>query len=116
VLERETLHVMDDKHRIALVETRTRGDDESPEQLIRFQFGNNLDSASLELDHHAQIISYEEYYPYGSTSYQAANAAIKANVNRYRYTGLERDEETRLNYHGRGITRRGWGGGRVPIR
>ena len=29
-LERETLHVMDDKQRIALVETRTQGDDGSP--------------------------------------------------------------------------------------
>ena len=29
-LERETLHVMDDKQRIALVETRTQGNDGSP--------------------------------------------------------------------------------------
>ena len=41
-LERETLHVMDDKQRIALVETRTQGDDDSPAQLIRYQFGNHL--------------------------------------------------------------------------
>ena len=37
-LERESLHVMDDKQRIALVETRTQGDDGSPVQLIRYQF------------------------------------------------------------------------------
>ncbi len=42
-----------------------------PTQLIRYQFGNHLGSASLELDDQAQIISYEEYHPYGSTSYQA---------------------------------------------
>ena len=35
----------------------------SPAQLIRYQFGNHLGSASLELDDQAQIISYEEYYP-----------------------------------------------------
>ena len=29
-LVRETLHIMDDKQRIALVETRTQGDDGSP--------------------------------------------------------------------------------------
>ena len=98
-LERETLHVMDDKQRIALVETRTQGADGSPGQLIRFQFGNHLGSASLELDDQAKIISYEEYYPYGSTSYQAADATIKAAAKRYRYTGMERDEETGLNYH-----------------
>jgi hypothetical protein len=59
-LERETLHIMDDKQRIALVETRTQGNDPAPPQLIRYQFGNHLGSASLELDEQAQIISYEE--------------------------------------------------------
>ena len=60
VLERETLHIMDDKQRIALVETRTQGNEPGvPAQLIRYQFSNHLDSACLELDHNAQIISYE---------------------------------------------------------
>ena len=101
-LERETLHVMDDKQRIALVETKiiTNPDDESPAQLIRFQFGNHLGSASLELDDKANVISYEEYYPYGSTSYHAVDKSIKATAKRYRYTGKERDEETGLYYHG----------------
>ena len=99
VLERETLHVMDDKQRIALVETKTQGIDDSPPQLIRYQFGNHLGSASLELDHQAKIISYEEYYPYGCTSYQAVDAVTKAAAKRYRYTGMERDEETGLEYH-----------------
>ncbi len=62
-LERETLHVMDDKQRVALVETRTQGDDGSPAQLTRYQFGNHLGSASLELDETGRIISYEEYLP-----------------------------------------------------
>lgn len=100
ILERETLHIMDDKQRIALVEARTQGDDGSPEQLIRYQFGNHLGSASLELDDQARIISYEEYYPYGSTSYQAVDASIKAAAKRYRYTGKEQDEESGLYYHG----------------
>jgi hypothetical protein len=43
-LERETLHVMDDKQRIALVETRTQGNDGSPSQLVRYQFSNHLSS------------------------------------------------------------------------
>ena len=98
-LERETLHIMDDKRRIALVETRTKGDDPSPEQVIRYQFGNHLGSASLELDDKAQIISYEEYYPYGSTAYQAVRSQTEKGK-RYRYTGKERDEESGLYYHG----------------
>ena len=86
-LERETLHVMDDKHRIALVETRcwTRATRWPHGQLIRYQFGNHLGSASLELDQRGQVISYEEYYPYGSTSYQAVRGQLKT-AKRHRYT------------------------------
>jgi RHS repeat-associated protein len=98
-LERDTLHVMDDKRRIALVETRVQGSDGSPKLLIRFQLGNHLGSASVELDDKSNVISYEEYYPYGSTSYQAVDKGLKAAAKRYRYTGKERDEETGLNYH-----------------
>ncbi len=102
-LEREILHVMDDKQRIALVETKTKDvsvpEGTLPETLIRYQFGNHLGSASLELDNVGQIISYEEYYPYGSTSYQAVRSQTET-PKRYRYTGMERDEESGLNYHG----------------
>lgn len=61
---------------------------------------NHLGSASLELNEAGDIISYEEYYPYGCTSYQAVDASIHAAAKRYRYTGKERDEETGLAYHG----------------
>ncbi len=98
-LERETLHIMDDKQRIALIETRTQGNDDSSVQVIRYEFGNHLDSASLELDDHAQIISYEEYLQYGSTSYQAVRSQTETSK-RYRYTGKERDEESGLYYYG----------------
>jgi RHS repeat-associated protein len=99
VLERQTLHVMDDTQRIALVETRSQGDDGSPAKLIRFQFGNHLGSSSLETDDDANVISYEEYLPYGSSSFQAVDKAINAAAKRYRYTGRERDEESGLSYH-----------------
>jgi RHS repeat-associated protein len=101
-LERGTLHVMDDKQRIALVETRTlprTPDPNDPLLLIRYQFGNHLGSASLELDEQAQIISYEEYSPYGSSTYQAVRSQTET-AKRYRYTGKERDEETGLYYYG----------------
>jgi RHS repeat-associated protein len=102
ILERETLHIMDNHQRIALVETRTLdslGKDTAPAQLIRYQLGNHLGSSSLELDEQAQIISYEEYTPYGSSSYQAVRSQTES-AKRYRYTGKERDEESGLYYHG----------------
>jgi hypothetical protein len=88
---------MDDKLRMALVETRTQGNDSAPQQLIRYQFGNHLGSASLELNYQEQIITYEEYTPYGSTSYQAVHSQTET-PKRYQYTGKERDEESGLYY------------------
>lgn len=102
-LEHEVLHIMDDKQRIALVETRTvdtAGDDHAPPELVRYQFSNHLNSATLELDSEAKIVSYEEYTPYGSTSYQAVRKDIQVPLKRYRFSGKERDEECGLYYYG----------------
>src|SRR5262249_10808411 len=73
-LDRESAHTRGDKKRIVGVETRPQATGPAPPQLIRYQFGNHLGSTSLELDQQAQIISYEEYTPYGSTSYQAVRS------------------------------------------
>jgi RHS repeat-associated protein len=98
-LERETLHVMDDKRRIALVETKTIGKNAAASPITRYQFDNHLGSAVLELGEHSEIISYEEYYPYGSTSYQAVRHNVEVSPKRYRYTSKERDQETDLYYN-----------------
>lgn len=97
-LERETLHLLDDEQRIAIIETRTHGTDRGPRQLIRYQYTNHLGSTCLELDGKAKIVSYEEYYPYGATSYQAVRSTTET-PKRYRYTSMERDEGTGLSYH-----------------
>jgi RHS repeat-associated protein len=90
---------MDGQKRVALVETRTQGNEPGvPEQLIRYQYDNHIGSACLELDHLAAVITYEEYTPFGSTSYQAVRSQTET-PKRYRYGGKERDEESGLNYH-----------------
>ncbi|HNK16553.1 MAG TPA: RHS repeat-associated core domain-containing protein, partial [Nitrospira sp.] len=66
----------------------------------RYQYTNHLGTANLELDDAAEVITYEEFNPYGTSSYRAANSAIEVSAKRYRYTGQERDEETGLAYHG----------------
>ncbi|MBC7894548.1 MAG: hypothetical protein H7066_03990 [Cytophagaceae bacterium] len=99
-LERTTLHVMDGVSRVAMVETRTVGDDGTPVRLTRYQVPNHLGSASLELGDDARIISYEEYYPYGGTSHEAHAGSLEASAKRYRFTGMERDDETGLSLHG----------------
>ena len=103
VLERQTLHVLDDKKLIALVESRTivNGNEaDEPTMVQRYQLPNHLESACLELDAHGGLISYEEYHPYGTSAYQAMNTAAEVSLKRYRYTSKERDEETGLYYHG----------------
>ena len=98
-MERETLHVAFSADRSALIETRTVGLDPGPAQLVRYQYGNHLGSATLELDDVAAIISYEEYFPFGGTSYQAVRSQTET-PKRYRFSGKERDEESDLAYHG----------------
>lgn len=103
-LERQTLHVMDDRQRIALVDTKTVDAGAPagalPSRTIRYQFGNQLGTACLELDASGGVISYEEYYPFGGTSYQAGRSLAEVSLKRYRYIGRERDEETGFNYNG----------------
>lgn len=103
LLERQTLHVMDDKRRVALVETKT-ADATVPafalSTRLRFQLENHVGSSTMELDDAGAVISYEEYFPFGGTSFHAAISAVDVSLKRYRYTGKERDEETGLYYHG----------------
>ena len=102
-LEREIQHVMDDQSRVALIEIKTVSDEvlvSSPIPVIRYQLGNHLGSASLELSDDGNIVSYEEYHPYGTTSYHAGTSVVEESPKRYRYTGMERDEETGFSYHG----------------
>lgn len=99
-LERRTIRIMGQDHCFAMLEARNDVDDGTAAQLLRYQLHNHLESATLELDESASIISYEEYHPFGTTAYKALNAAVKAAAKRYRFTGKERDEETGLYYHG----------------
>jgi RHS repeat-associated protein len=102
-LERQSVQMSDGRVRIALVETAPVEDSKNvvePSALQRYQLGNHLGSAVIELDSNAQTISYEEYYPYGSTSFQLGRTAVEVSLKRYRYTGKERDSENAFYYHG----------------
>jgi RHS repeat-associated protein len=97
---RETVHIADSGTPIAMVETRTQGSEPGvPARVIRYQLANHLGSIALELDDRADVISYQEYYPYGGTSYESLRGQ-NAGRRRYRYTGKERDAESGFYYHG----------------
>ena len=102
VSERSTVHIMDDKSRVAIIDRQTveNGVAVTAPVNYRYQYSNHLGSASLELDQTAQIISYEEYHPFGTTSYWSGQSESEVKKKRYRYVGKERDEETGLYYYG----------------
>jgi RHS repeat-associated protein len=101
-LERETLRIADETRCIALVETKTKdaASASGGTPTARYQYANHLGSASLELSDTAAVISYEEYFPYGETSFQSADASVEVSAKRFRYTDKERDAETELYYYG----------------
>jgi RHS repeat-associated protein len=100
VEEIESHHVIDGEHRMLLVEDVIESDRTGATlgPLYRYQYCNHLGSSCLELDLQAAVISYEEYHPYGTTAYRAARSQTEA-AKRYRFTGMERDEESGLAYH-----------------
>src|SRR5262249_2422078 len=53
-----------------------------------------------EIDQQGAIVSFEEYYPFGSTSLQSGRSQIEVQLKRYRYLGKERDEESGFYYYG----------------
>ncbi len=95
-VERTSLHLTDDKAKIALIDYDTQ----SLTTTIRYQYTNHLDSASLELDETGAIISYEEYHPFGTTSYRSGRTETEVSLKRYKYVHKELDNETGLYYYG----------------
>lgn len=97
--ENNTLHVMDNQNRIAILRV---GDafpgDGAPELTVKYQLGDHLGSSNVVIGGKDssvnEFINREEYYPYGETSF--GNFAKK----RYRFSSKERDEESGLYYHG----------------
>ena len=72
----------------------------NPSTIIRYQYDNHLGSACLVLDELGAIISYEEYHPFGTTSYRSGRSETEVSLKLYKYCGKERDEETGLYYYG----------------
>ena len=102
VEEIETLHLFVSEISILLVDDVLKAPPGSAgvQTLYRYQYCDHAASVSAELDETAQVISREEYHPYGTSAYRAANSAVEAPKKRYRYTGMERDEESGLSRHG----------------
>lgn len=66
---------------------------------IRWGYDNLVGSVGLEVDGDGNIISFEEYYPFGGTAIFAARSQVEADYKTVRYSGRERDA-TGLYYYG----------------
>ena len=93
-----TLHVMDDQSRVALVRVGQALDERDVSPHVQYHLGDHLGSSHLvvggENSSGSQFINREEYFPYGETSFGSFGRK------RYRYSGKERDEESGLYYYG----------------
>jgi RHS repeat-associated protein len=93
MLENNTLHVMDDQGRIAMVRVGQPVDkDTTP--AVKLHLSDHLGSSNVMIDMAGAWVNREEYTPYGETSFGSFG------MKRYRFTGKERDEESGLYYHG----------------
>ena len=105
ILKRQTLRVMDDDTCVAIFHYWEQDDLQREVEQVgtrkrRYQLDNHLGSVSLEVDDDAQIISYEEYFPYGGTAFMAGKNQQEVKLKDYRYSGKERDDSTGLYYYG----------------
>ncbi len=65
----------------------------------RFSYDNLIGSSGLETDGDGNLLSQEEYYPFGGTSVLVADADSGIDYKTHRYSGKERDA-TGLYYYG----------------
>lgn len=100
----ESLHISDGSKVVCTIETQTAPTDAKTEMkvLTRFQLSDHLRSTALELDDSTstRLISYEEFSPFGATTYIAGANLIEVRRKKYRLSGKERDNETGLSYFG----------------
>jgi RHS repeat-associated protein len=91
--ENNRIYVIDDKQRVALVPVGSPyPQDQGP--AVQYHLGDHLGSSNVVVDSGGVLTNREEFTPYGETS--LGSFAKK----RYRFTGMERDEESGLSYHG----------------
>ncbi len=105
ILKRFTSHISDGNNNIALIhaweiDTLSRETDDIANKKIHYQLSDHLGSASLELDESGDVITYEEYFPFGGSSFIAGRNKRDIDLKDYRYSGKERDDFTGLYYFG----------------
>jgi RHS repeat-associated protein len=106
IKERQTLRVMNGDNCVAIFYhmnkdiTHSKNENQHQDQ-CRYQLSDHLGSIGLEISEDAELISYEEYFPFGGTAIIAGKNESEVKLKEYRYSGKERDDNTGLYYYGR---------------
>jgi RHS repeat-associated protein len=105
VLKRFTSQISDGTNNLALIhawqtDSQALEIDDVTQKKIHYQLGNHLGSASMELDENGDVITYEEYFPYGGTAFVAGRNRRDVDLKDYRYCEKERDGVTGFYYFG----------------
>lgn len=105
ILKRCTSTIGDGVNTIARIhswqkDVHARETDDISKKKIHYQLHNHLGSSALELDETGDVITYEEYFPFGGTAFIAGRSTREIDMKEYRYCAKERDDFTGLYYFG----------------
>uniref|UniRef100_UPI002714E71C RHS repeat-associated core domain-containing protein n=1 Tax=Bordetella sp. LUAb4 TaxID=2843195 RepID=UPI002714E71C len=91
--------VLDDGARVLNWVGGTGKPSDIPNLQLRFQYSDRQNSCQIETDKDGNVITQEEYYPYGGTAVLASRTDSEVKYKYIRYSGKERDA-TGLYYYG----------------
>lgn len=105
ILERRVCRVTDGHADLAEIHRWTRDDtgretDTPDVAQIRYTLSDRLGSATLRLTEAAEVISYEEYLPFGATAFTAGNDLREVALKTRGFIARERDAATGLHHVG----------------
>lgn len=104
-LERRTTRLSDGLGEVAEMhrwtqDTTNRETDQPGQHVVRYMLSDHLGSATLRLNETAQIMSYEEYMPFGSVAFAASDSAREVSLKTAGFISKECDALTGLHYIG----------------
>lgn len=104
-LERRTSLIDDEAGRVVTIhrwalDTFNRETDDAGTAKFHYSLIDHLASAHLQLTSRGEVISYEEYFPYGGTAFIAGDDEREISLKEYRYNCKERDEASGFFYFG----------------
>ncbi|MEQ1963591.1 RHS repeat-associated core domain-containing protein [Xenorhabdus khoisanae] len=100
---KETLHVITageaGRAQVRVLHWKNGKPDGVSNDQMRYSYDNLVGNSGLEVDGNGNLISLEEYYPYGGTAVWTARNQTEAGYKTVRHSGKERDA-TGLYYYG----------------